>query len=139
MDSMTIIAVASIVTAGLTTGIGCMGPALGEGRSVATALTALAQQPAPLPGSLAGNRMLDAWIRINPDGTAMVCTGKVELGQGIITALAPSAIFLASFTENPRRSSQLDSAPPASEPSPEAAGGIQTTDPVDLKSKCRAS
>ena len=45
MDNMTIIAVASIATAGLTTGIGCMCPALGEGRSVATALTALAQQP----------------------------------------------------------------------------------------------
>ena len=45
MDSMTIIAVASIVTAGLTTGFGCLGPALGEGKAVATALTALAQQP----------------------------------------------------------------------------------------------
>ncbi|MDO9584582.1 MAG: F0F1 ATP synthase subunit C [Desulfomicrobium sp.] len=45
MDSMTLIAVASIITAGLTTGIGCLGPALGEGRAVATALTALAQQP----------------------------------------------------------------------------------------------
>ena len=40
MDSMTLIAVASIATAGLTTGIGCMCPALGEGRSVSTALTA---------------------------------------------------------------------------------------------------
>ena len=45
MDSMTLIAMVSILTAGLTTGIGCMAPALGEGRSVATALTALAQQP----------------------------------------------------------------------------------------------
>ncbi len=45
MDSMTLIAVASIATAGLTTGIGCMMPALGEGRAVAMALTALAQQP----------------------------------------------------------------------------------------------
>lgn len=45
MDSMTLIAVASIITAGLTTGIGCMMPALGEGRSVASALAALAQQP----------------------------------------------------------------------------------------------
>jgi len=45
MDSMTLIAVASIVTAGLTIGVGCMMPALGEGRAVATALTALAQQP----------------------------------------------------------------------------------------------
>ena len=41
----TIIAVASIVTAGITTGFGTMGPALAEGRAVATALTALAQQP----------------------------------------------------------------------------------------------
>jgi F-type H+-transporting ATPase subunit c len=45
MDTMTIIAVASIVTAGLTTGVGCMVPALSEGRSVASALTSLAQQP----------------------------------------------------------------------------------------------
>ena len=36
MDSNTLIAVASIATAGLTTGIGCMCPALGEGRAVAT-------------------------------------------------------------------------------------------------------
>jgi F-type H+-transporting ATPase subunit c len=45
MDSMTIIAVVSIITAGLTIAIGSIGPALGEGRAVATALTALAQQP----------------------------------------------------------------------------------------------
>jgi F-type H+-transporting ATPase subunit c len=42
---MTIIAVASIAIAGITTGFGCMGPALAEGRAVATALTSLAQQP----------------------------------------------------------------------------------------------
>ncbi len=51
----------------------------------------LAQQPAKLPGSLAGNPKLDAWIRINVDGHATVCTGKVELGQGIVTALAQIA------------------------------------------------
>jgi F-type H+-transporting ATPase subunit c len=45
MDSNTVIAVASIVTAGLTIGIGSAGPALGEGRAVATALTSVAQQP----------------------------------------------------------------------------------------------
>ncbi len=45
MDSMTIIAAASIITAGLTIAIGSIGPAFGEGRAVATALTALAQQP----------------------------------------------------------------------------------------------
>jgi nicotinate dehydrogenase subunit B len=51
---------------------------------------AMAQQ-ARLPGSLGGNRALDAWIRINADGTATVFTGKVELGQGILTALAQIA------------------------------------------------
>ena len=45
MDIVSIIAVASIITAGLTTGIGCIAPALGEGRAVASALTSLAQQP----------------------------------------------------------------------------------------------
>jgi len=52
---------------------------------------ALAQEQKRLPGSLANNKMLDAWIRINQDGTATVFTGKVELGQGIITALAQIA------------------------------------------------
>lgn len=45
MDSMTLVAIASIVTAGLTISLGSIGPALGEGRAVATALTSLAQQP----------------------------------------------------------------------------------------------
>jgi F-type H+-transporting ATPase subunit c len=45
MDSVTIIGVASIVITGLTTGFGTMGPALAEGKAVATALTSLAQQP----------------------------------------------------------------------------------------------
>jgi len=45
MDSMTLIAIASIATAGFTISIGSIAPALGEGRSVASALTALAQQP----------------------------------------------------------------------------------------------
>ena len=43
------------------------------------------------PGSLQNNRMLDAWLRINADGTATVFTGKVELGQGILTALSQIA------------------------------------------------
>jgi F-type H+-transporting ATPase subunit c len=39
------IAVASVVTAGLTIAIGSIGPALGEGRAVASALDALSRQP----------------------------------------------------------------------------------------------
>jgi nicotinate dehydrogenase subunit B len=44
-------------------------------------------QVASLPGSLANNRMLEAWLRINVDGSATIFAGKVELGQGILTAL----------------------------------------------------
>jgi len=52
--------------------------------------------PAPgrtveLPSSILRNPALDAWIRINPDGTISVFTGKVEFGQGIKTALAQIA------------------------------------------------
>ena len=53
---------------------------------------ALAQdRPAQLPGSLNGNRMLDAWLRIDPNGTVTIFTGKIELGQGIGTALSQIA------------------------------------------------
>jgi F-type H+-transporting ATPase subunit c len=45
VDNITIVAVASIVIAGLTTAIGAIGPGLAQGRAVALALTALAQQP----------------------------------------------------------------------------------------------
>jgi nicotinate dehydrogenase subunit B len=44
-------------------------------------------QPAALPGSLNSNRRLDAWLRIDPNGTVTIFTGKIELGQGIGTAL----------------------------------------------------
>jgi CO/xanthine dehydrogenase Mo-binding subunit len=43
--------------------------------------------PAALPGSLKEAAWLDAWIRIDSDGTITVFTGKAELGQGIKTAL----------------------------------------------------
>uniref|UniRef100_E6QVZ2 ATP synthase C chain (Lipid-binding protein) n=1 Tax=mine drainage metagenome TaxID=410659 RepID=E6QVZ2_9ZZZZ len=45
MDNLTLIAAASIVTAGITIGLGVLGPGMGQGRAVASALTALAQQP----------------------------------------------------------------------------------------------
>lgn len=45
MDNSTIIAMASIILAGLTTAIGCMIPALGQGKSISTALNSMAQQP----------------------------------------------------------------------------------------------
>ena len=45
MDSLTIIAVASIIITGLTISVGAIAPALAEGKAVATALSSLAQQP----------------------------------------------------------------------------------------------
>lgn len=41
-----------------------------------------------LAGSLATNPRLSDWLSIHSDGTVSVRTGKVELGQGITTALA---------------------------------------------------
>ena len=49
MDSLTAIALASIGTAGFTMALGSIGPALGQGKAVATALSALAQQPDAAP------------------------------------------------------------------------------------------
>lgn len=49
MDNMTIIALASIVTAGISTCLGCVAPAIGEAKSITTALNALAQQPDAAP------------------------------------------------------------------------------------------
>lgn len=45
MDSLSIVALGSIVTAGFTIAIGSIGPAFGEGRAVAQALSSIAQQP----------------------------------------------------------------------------------------------
>jgi F-type H+-transporting ATPase subunit c len=45
MENVSLIGMVSIITAGLTIAIGSIGPALGEGRAVAQALSAIAQQP----------------------------------------------------------------------------------------------
>jgi CO/xanthine dehydrogenase Mo-binding subunit len=47
----------------------------------------LRAQPGALPGSLEREPWLDAWIRVGADNRVTVFTGKVELGQGIRTAL----------------------------------------------------
>jgi CO/xanthine dehydrogenase Mo-binding subunit len=48
--------------------------------------------PAPtLPFSLAANPRLASWIKFAADGQVTVSPGKVEIGQGIVTALAQIA------------------------------------------------
>ena len=45
MDDTTLIAMVSIITAGVSTVIGGMVPAFGQGKSISTALSSIAQQP----------------------------------------------------------------------------------------------
>lgn len=45
MENLGLIGAVSIITAGLTIAIGSIGPALGEARTAAQALSAIAQQP----------------------------------------------------------------------------------------------
>ncbi len=47
--------------------------------------------PANLPVSLAENPILSSWLKFSSDGRVMVSPGKVEIGQGIVTALAQIA------------------------------------------------
>ncbi|MCP3477042.1 molybdopterin-dependent oxidoreductase [Bradyrhizobium sp. CCGUVB1N3] len=48
--------------------------------------------PAPqLPPSLAANPRLSSWVKFTPDGCVAISPGKVEIGQGIVTALAQIA------------------------------------------------
>ena len=43
--------------------------------------------PRKLPGSLQTNRSLATWLSINRDGTVDMRPGKIEIGQGILSAL----------------------------------------------------
>ncbi len=45
MDNITLIALASIITAAATIVIGCITPAIGETKSIVSALNSMAQQP----------------------------------------------------------------------------------------------
>src|ERR1700758_4833991 len=46
---------------------------------------------AKLPVSLSVNPKLSSWVKFDADGEVMVSPGKVEIGQGIVTALAQIA------------------------------------------------
>jgi nicotinate dehydrogenase subunit B len=44
-----------------------------------------------LPVSLSANPILSSWVRFSTDGRVAISPGKVEIGQGIVTALAQIA------------------------------------------------
>ncbi|MGB8566738.1 MAG: molybdopterin cofactor-binding domain-containing protein, partial [Pseudolabrys sp.] len=46
---------------------------------------------APLPGPLNDNPVLDRWVTFPSAGKVTVLTGRVELGQGVLTAMAQIA------------------------------------------------
>jgi len=54
-------------------------------------MSAAVSTAAKLPVSLAANPRLSSWVQFSPDGRVMVSPGKVEIGQGIVTALAQIA------------------------------------------------
>src|SRR4030088_1073966 len=56
-------------------------------------MTKPAPSPSPpqLPVSLAAHPVLSSWVRFSPHGHVTVSPGKVEIGQGIVTALAQIA------------------------------------------------
>ena len=56
--------------------------------STSAGRTDMADHKPVLPGSLHTNRRLSQWLSIHTNGTVSVRSGKVELGQGIATALA---------------------------------------------------
>lgn len=62
-------------TAGITVGF-CLAPTVGE-----------SQSGSPLPPMIRRNSRIDSWLKLNRDGSVKVYTGRVELGQGIRTAL----------------------------------------------------
>ena len=45
MENIGLVAMVSVIMAGLTIAVGSLGPALGQGRAVAEALKSIAQQP----------------------------------------------------------------------------------------------
>jgi CO/xanthine dehydrogenase Mo-binding subunit len=52
---------------------------------------ALSPSTPKLPVSLAANPKLASWVRFSSEGQVVVSPGKVEIGQGIVTALAQIA------------------------------------------------
>ena len=59
----------------------------GAGLAIGFRWQAEAQAPATGPLMLRTNPRMESWLRIAPDGSITVLTGRVELGQGVLTAM----------------------------------------------------
>jgi nicotinate dehydrogenase subunit B len=61
-----------------------------------------------LPADLAANPRLDRWIAVGADGVITIRSGKVELGQGIITAIAAIAAHQLGVSPDRLRAAAAD-------------------------------
>src|SRR3977135_4102785 len=65
--------------------------ASGGARRRADGSTSVTTLPKSLPNSLLDNPLLGTWIGFEDAGCVRLATGKVEIGQGVLTALAQTA------------------------------------------------
>lgn len=101
-------------------GAGALVVAFSVPRHVALAVD---QGATGLPGALARNSQLDAWIRVDAQGNVTAFTGKVEFGQGIKTALSQ---IVAEELEVPLDRIQLVTADTARTPDEGYTAGSQS-------------
>ena len=97
-----------------------------------------------LPKNLAANPILARWIAVRADGTIDVRAGKVELGQGILTALAQIAsdelgVDLAVIRMLPAATTGPDEGVTAGSLSIMDSGAALRTDPDSERCGCVAS
>ncbi|MFI5308036.1 MAG: molybdopterin cofactor-binding domain-containing protein [Polyangiales bacterium] len=85
----------------------------------------MSERPMPWGSSLGQNPRLDDWIRIERADTVTVRTGKVELGQGILTAVAMIAADELDVALHRIRIETADSARPPHEGMTVGSGSIE--------------
>ena len=78
-----------------------------------------------LPPTLAANPRLDRWVTINPDGTVTVRTGKVEIGQGIVSAMAQIAAEELDVAYSRIRMAPADTVPSPNEGSTSGSRSVE--------------
>src|SRR5262245_51420693 len=68
-------------------GIGALSAAAGLTIGFPWASAQAPQSGPAAPPMIRANPQLDAWVRIAPDGSVTVMTGRVEIGQGLLTVM----------------------------------------------------
>src|SRR5258708_18373865 len=90
-------------------------------------MNTVAQSRLERTGSLAKNPKLAQWVRVHRDGTVSIFSGKVEIGQGISTALAQIAAEELGITLGRIRMVPADTAVRPDEGVPSGSPSIQAS------------